>query len=378
MKKGSSFIQNPNRFLSRFWIAVIVTGLLISWQSSAFNLARHYTVGLATNILSEINVIAANSAPVIISSPEAQTLNGGQAFSFKTGTFSDPDVGDVLSYSATLSDGKALPTWLKFDAASQTFSGTAPATASMTLVRVTATDNSQASISASFTVNVEPTAPVVACSPVSTLPCAEIGVSLPYMLIFDSSEGGLADKNGAKIGFTMVDAPSARLATDGTPTYSSVPGYEPGKLTLDPSGSGKLTITTTPGIAYLRNGSTSTTTTATNSQLNALGVGVETANQDVVIETTILQPNAGTNKSEQAGLWFGLDEDNFVKINVVSAANLRNNIEFRREVNGLSGTTDQAVTASSLALSKSVVKLKLIVKRGATAGADGIVEGIYS
>ncbi|PSR56261.1 hypothetical protein AHMF7605_23545 [Adhaeribacter arboris] len=378
MKKGYSFIQNPNRYLSRFWLAVIVTGLLISLQSNAFHLAKKYTAGLATSILSEINVIAANAAPIIVSSPEAQTLSGGQAFSFKTGTFSDPDVGDVLTYSATMSDGKALPNWLKFDAATQTFSGTAPATASMSLVRVTATDNSQASISASFSVNVEPTAPVVACSPVSTLPCAEIGVSLPYMLIFDSSEGGLADKNGAKIGFTMVDAPSARLTSDGTAAYSSVPGYEPGKLTLDPSGTGKLTITTTPGIAYLRNGSTSTTTTATNSQLNALGVGVETSNQDVVIETTLLQPNAGTNKSEQAGLWFGLDEDNFVKIDVVSAANLRSNIEFRREVNGLSGTTDQATTASTLALSKSVVKLKLIVKRGTTAEADGIVEGIYS
>ncbi|WP_288791492.1 putative Ig domain-containing protein [uncultured Chitinibacter sp.] len=32
------------------------------------------------------------------------------------GTFIDPDAGDVLTLSATLADGSALPTWLKFDA----------------------------------------------------------------------------------------------------------------------------------------------------------------------------------------------------------------------------------------------------------------------
>ncbi len=32
--------------------------------------------------------------------------------------------GDVLTYTATLADGSALPSWLVFDAATQTFSGT--------------------------------------------------------------------------------------------------------------------------------------------------------------------------------------------------------------------------------------------------------------
>ncbi len=32
-------------------------------------------------------------------------------------TFSDVDVGDTLTYSATLADGTALPSWLSFDAA---------------------------------------------------------------------------------------------------------------------------------------------------------------------------------------------------------------------------------------------------------------------
>ncbi|QNF32389.1 choice-of-anchor D domain-containing protein [Adhaeribacter swui] len=383
MKKGYSFIQNRTPNSTRYWLLLILlsSGLLFSWQSNALDQARKYTFGLANTIISNINNAVVNAAPVIIASPEAQTITAGKTFSFHTGTFSDPDAGDELTYTATLSDGKALPAWLQFNAATQTFSGTAPSTAGLSVIRITATDKLQASISASFSINVEKEAPVVACSPLSALPCSDIGVSLPYMLIFNSSEGGLADKNGAKIGFTMVDAPSARLAADGTPTNPAVPGYEPGRLTLDPSGSGKLTITTSPGIAFLRNGSTSTTTSATNSQLNALGVGVEASQQDIEIETTLLQPAAGTNKSEQAGLWFGLNEDNFVKIVAVSSTYGRNNFEFRREVNGLSSNTsaaDKIITATPVVLSKSIVKLKLIVKRGATATSNGTIEGRYT
>ncbi|MBF0160891.1 MAG: putative Ig domain-containing protein, partial [Magnetococcales bacterium] len=39
-------------------------------------------------------------------------------------TFRDPDVGDLLTWSATLSSGAALPDWLFFDSASRTFIGT--------------------------------------------------------------------------------------------------------------------------------------------------------------------------------------------------------------------------------------------------------------
>ena len=67
----------------------------------------------------------------------------GPAFSFTVpaGSFADIDAGDTLSYSATLADGGALPAWLSFDAATQTFSGT-PGNADVgsLSVRVTATD----------------------------------------------------------------------------------------------------------------------------------------------------------------------------------------------------------------------------------------------
>ena len=46
------------------------------------------------------------------------------AISLPVNTFNDTD-GELLTYSASLSDDSALPAWLSFDAATQTFSGTA-------------------------------------------------------------------------------------------------------------------------------------------------------------------------------------------------------------------------------------------------------------
>lgn len=56
-------------------------------------------------------------------------------------SFKDVDRSDTLTYSATQSNGKALPSWLKFDAATRTFSGHAPNGLGQTVdVTVTASD----------------------------------------------------------------------------------------------------------------------------------------------------------------------------------------------------------------------------------------------
>jgi hypothetical protein len=217
------------------------------------------------------------------------------------------------------------------------------------------------------------------CPPLSTLPCDQVTASLPFALQFTGAEGGLADGTGTGTGFRMVDRPSAPLVT---PTFADVPGYEPSRLALNPAGSGTLAITTTAGIAYRTNGANTTTqTTLTNSQVNALGVGVAAATHDLILQTTLLQPPAGTNNSEQAGLWFGLDEDNFLKLVVVSAGGGNSQFELRREINGLSvatGLPDQIRTTALLNLTAATVKLKLVVKRGAAAGADGTAQGFYT
>ncbi len=89
-----------------------------------------------------LTITPVNDAPTVvtllpdITSPEDSALS----FALLPGSFADVD-GDVLSYSATLSSGTALPSWLSFNTATQSFSGTPPANFNGTLdVKVTASD----------------------------------------------------------------------------------------------------------------------------------------------------------------------------------------------------------------------------------------------
>ena len=73
-----------------------------------------------------LNVKSVNDAPTLVEAITDQTATLDTAFNFTIGanTFSDVDAGDILTYSATLENGDALPTWLIFDATTRTFSGT--------------------------------------------------------------------------------------------------------------------------------------------------------------------------------------------------------------------------------------------------------------
>lgn len=75
------------------------------------------------------------------------------SYTVPAGTFADADEGDVLTLTATLADGSPLPEWLEFDESTGTFSGTPVNEDVGTLsVKVTATDLSEASVSATFDV----------------------------------------------------------------------------------------------------------------------------------------------------------------------------------------------------------------------------------
>ncbi|WP_237737027.1 putative Ig domain-containing protein [Serratia fonticola] len=98
----------------------------------------------------KVTVQGTNDTPDLVRCLSDVQLTKGKAFSWRmpAGSFRDVDRNDTLSYTATLSNGKALPTWLKFDAATQTFSGTAPASGNID-VRITASDGHGASSTAS-------------------------------------------------------------------------------------------------------------------------------------------------------------------------------------------------------------------------------------
>lgn len=90
-----------------------------------------------------ITVQGTNDTPELAYCLQDVKLAKGKSFLWKlpADSFIDRDRNDTLVYKATLSDGKTLPNWLKFDAGTQTFSGTAPAKAKGSIeVRVTASD----------------------------------------------------------------------------------------------------------------------------------------------------------------------------------------------------------------------------------------------
>ena len=109
--------------------------------------------------------VAGNDAPVLANAIADQSVAEDTALNFTVpaNAFSDVD-NAVLTYSATLGDGSALPAWLSFDAATRIFSGTPPQDFNGNIdLRVTASDGSL-SASDTFTLTVTPVndAPVLA------------------------------------------------------------------------------------------------------------------------------------------------------------------------------------------------------------------------
>jgi VCBS repeat-containing protein len=109
--------------------------------------------GAASTATVAVTVTGANDAPVLATPVSDQSATENLAFSFQVpvSTFSDVDAGDTLGSSATLASGAALPSWLAFDAATRTFSGTPGAGDAGSLdIRVTTTDQGGLSSSDSF------------------------------------------------------------------------------------------------------------------------------------------------------------------------------------------------------------------------------------
>ena len=116
------------------------------------------TSGLAASETFGVTVPAAG-APTITDQTANQTWIQGHTISLAlpAKTFTDPQ-SEALTYTASQSNGQALPSWLSFNATTKTFSGTVPATGAQSLtLMVTATDASGASSAETFGVTI-PTA----------------------------------------------------------------------------------------------------------------------------------------------------------------------------------------------------------------------------
>jgi Ca2+-binding RTX toxin-like protein len=93
----------------------------------------------------DLEVANVNDAPTLKTAIANQATKEDEAFkfTFPVDTFKDIDVGDSLTYSASLADGSKLPSWLTFNAETRTWSGT-PINDNVGKLnlKLTATDNS--------------------------------------------------------------------------------------------------------------------------------------------------------------------------------------------------------------------------------------------
>jgi Ca2+-binding RTX toxin-like protein len=115
------------------------------------------------------------------------------SFTFAEDTFKDIDVGDSLSYSASLENGSPLPSWLTFDTATRTFNGT-PSNADVgnIHVKLVALDKTGATATATFgleVVNVND-APVANDDAAITLEKQAVTISATKLLVNDKDIDG--------------------------------------------------------------------------------------------------------------------------------------------------------------------------------------------
>ncbi len=100
-----------------------------------------------------VSVEDTNDAPTVANAIADQIIveGGSLNFQFNANVFLDVDKTDSLSFTATLSDGSALPSWLTFDADTRTFTGTPSSSDTGGIkINVTATDTSNATVSDTF------------------------------------------------------------------------------------------------------------------------------------------------------------------------------------------------------------------------------------
>ncbi|MCH6258332.1 putative Ig domain-containing protein, partial [Puniceicoccaceae bacterium K14] len=104
-----------------------------------------------------LTVENSNDGPTVSTSIENQSTDEDSAFSLDvSGNFSDQDLGDTLTYSATLENGDPLPDWISLDESTGILSGT-PRNEDIgsISIKVTATDLNDSSVSDVFNLNIE-------------------------------------------------------------------------------------------------------------------------------------------------------------------------------------------------------------------------------
>ncbi|WP_243977883.1 VCBS domain-containing protein [Vibrio natriegens] len=194
-----------------------------------------------------VTIAGTNDAPIVAHSVASQQIDEDSAFQFTlpTDTFGDIDHGDTL----TLSTG-SLPTWLHFDAATGTFSGT-PTNSDVGSVpiSVTATDSQGASVTTQFNLTVNNTNDAPVMTPIASISVDEDGQKASGQLIVTDPDVG------DTLSYSIVNPVSGlTFNPDGSwvfdPTdaaYQSLPAGQSQTLTIP------VTVTDTAGATDVQN-----------------------------------------------------------------------------------------------------------------------------
>ena len=197
-----------------------------------------FEVSLTTLLAAGDKITVDNlGGPQLASQTAAQTWRSGQTvnLTLAANTFTDPH-GETLTYTATQANGSALPSWLTFNAATETFTGTAPNTPGALTIDVTATDTGGLSASETFSVVIPASAPVLTAqtAPQTWAENAKVSFTLP--------SNTFTDPQGQKLTYAATQSngwslPSWLSFNSSTGTFS---GTTPSTAT-----SLKITVTAT-------------------------------------------------------------------------------------------------------------------------------------
>ena len=189
----------------------------------------NYTDGFGTlesvSAAATASVEGTNNAPVVATAISAQNATEDAVFSFMvpSNTFDDVDAGDTLTFSATRSDGTALPAWLSFDAATRMFTGTPTSISAGTIsLRVTVSDRAGATASTNFVLTIANH--IVGISSINNLNGTDFNDYMEGLGSINTMKGGLgndtviANRTGS-INYLYGDAGSDSLDANGSINY---------------------------------------------------------------------------------------------------------------------------------------------------------------
>ena len=149
---GSAYIVDVNGVATETWTKPDGSSGSNVVNTGYTAVSMNEMVSMAEAALSGVT----NIAPVVANAIFDQSVDQYAAFTYQVpaGTFSDVD-GDILTYSATMGDGSALPSWLTFDPSTATFTGTPVDNDAGTLqVMITAADSGGLAVSDTFDITV--------------------------------------------------------------------------------------------------------------------------------------------------------------------------------------------------------------------------------